>query len=386
MNIFLSDSKKCTGFTLIELMVAIAISVILLNGVIQMFVSSKQAYRTADGLGRMQENARYAMETLAFDLRQAGFSPCRKTNYNFNLLNDKTEGFDTNAPLFGFEAGGTFDTSFPPVGTATGTRIAGADGIRIIRGGDDLVSVAKVPASQGGASPAATLFLSDLSNLVPGEIIIVCDDVKSATVQVTNTNSANVTVVHNTGGSVSPGNCSNTLTDACGGDPTGLKSDDLNFGEGAQVVNFKSLIYYIGPSLSNDTPGRNIPNTNSLYRREQGVDPFTGNYTFGAAQELVEGIETMQLVYGEANSPTGEAVKYVPASDVTNFANVVSIRVGLLLHTPEEISPTVDDKTYNVVGTIMNSPADFPADRRQRYLFTETIHVRNRGISVKAPG
>ena len=372
------EIKKKQGFTLIELMVAIAISVILLNGVIEIFVSSKQSYRTADGLGRMQENARYALETLAFDIRQAGYIPCRKTNNTFNLLNDKEKGNDAfGAPLFGFEAGSVFDfPDFPAVGTTPDDRLAGSDGIRILRGGDDLVTVEDVPANV-----AAALHLSNLHDIVPGEIVLICDDEKSAIFQVTNSNENNVTIVHNQGNS-DPGNCANDLTDACGASPEN-DGDVGPFGPGAQVVNFKSLLYYIGPSLSNDTAGRNIPNTNSLYRKEQRV--IGGDFIFGDPQELVEGIESMQILYGEAIDPVTEAVRYVDANSVTSFDNVVSVRIGLLFHTPENISPTDDNRTYNVIGTSLTSPANFPTDRRQRYVFTETIQVRNRGVNVAPP-
>jgi len=58
--------------------------------------------------------------------------------------------------------------------------------------------------------------------------------------------------------------------------------------------------------------------------------------------------------------------------------------VGILFHTPEEISVDVDSTTYNVVGTTMTttSQVSYPADRRQRYIFSETIKIRNRGADL----
>ena len=64
------------GFTLVELMIAMLIGVVLMGGVIQIFASSKQTYRTQDELGRTQENARYAMEVLLKDIRMAGYMGC----------------------------------------------------------------------------------------------------------------------------------------------------------------------------------------------------------------------------------------------------------------------------------------------------------------------
>lgn len=61
------------GFSLIELMVAMTVSLILLGGVIQIFVSNKQSYRVVDGYSRLQENGRYAVDVLSRYIRLAGY-------------------------------------------------------------------------------------------------------------------------------------------------------------------------------------------------------------------------------------------------------------------------------------------------------------------------
>lgn len=64
-----------SGLTLIEIMVSLVISLFLIAGVIQLFVSSKQTYRSQDALSRIQENGRMAMEGMAADIRMAGYAP-----------------------------------------------------------------------------------------------------------------------------------------------------------------------------------------------------------------------------------------------------------------------------------------------------------------------
>lgn len=61
------------GFSLVELMVALVISLILLGGVAQIFLSSKKSFTIQDSLGRQQENGRYAIDTVTGDLRRAGY-------------------------------------------------------------------------------------------------------------------------------------------------------------------------------------------------------------------------------------------------------------------------------------------------------------------------
>lgn len=65
--------KYPRGVTLIELMISMAISLILLLGVISIYVTSKHSYVVQDGMARQQENGRFAVEMLTRDLRMAGF-------------------------------------------------------------------------------------------------------------------------------------------------------------------------------------------------------------------------------------------------------------------------------------------------------------------------
>jgi type IV pilus assembly protein PilW len=61
------------GFSLVEIMVALAISLLLIGGVLQIFLSSKQAYRAQDNLSRVQENGRFATDYLGRHVRLAGY-------------------------------------------------------------------------------------------------------------------------------------------------------------------------------------------------------------------------------------------------------------------------------------------------------------------------
>jgi len=60
------------GFTLIELMIAIAIGVFLLVGMVEMFAGMKSSYRFQEGMARVQENGRIAIDLMARQVRMAG--------------------------------------------------------------------------------------------------------------------------------------------------------------------------------------------------------------------------------------------------------------------------------------------------------------------------
>ncbi|WP_025916588.1 PilW family protein [Herminiimonas sp. CN] len=61
------------GFTLVELMVSVTISLVLVLFVSSLYISSKGSYRINDDSARLQEDGRYAMGLIGRNLMQAGF-------------------------------------------------------------------------------------------------------------------------------------------------------------------------------------------------------------------------------------------------------------------------------------------------------------------------
>jgi type IV pilus assembly protein PilW len=61
------------GMTLIELMVALAIGAFLMIGAITVFMQSRTTFRVTESVSRMQENARFALETLEPEIRMAQY-------------------------------------------------------------------------------------------------------------------------------------------------------------------------------------------------------------------------------------------------------------------------------------------------------------------------
>lgn len=67
-------SPRQRGMSLIEIMVALTISLALLAGFVQIFISSKKTYQVQNNVGRLQENGRFALDILTRNLRQAGYA------------------------------------------------------------------------------------------------------------------------------------------------------------------------------------------------------------------------------------------------------------------------------------------------------------------------
>jgi type IV pilus assembly protein PilW len=71
-----SKSFKERGLGLVELMVSVTVGLIIMGGVVQLFASSQQTSITAEGVSRLQENIRYAMQRVGEDIYRAGNMGC----------------------------------------------------------------------------------------------------------------------------------------------------------------------------------------------------------------------------------------------------------------------------------------------------------------------
>ena len=61
------------GFTLVELMIGLAISTFILTALMQVIVSGGASYRFLGGFSRLQEDGRYALQFIGKSVRDAGF-------------------------------------------------------------------------------------------------------------------------------------------------------------------------------------------------------------------------------------------------------------------------------------------------------------------------
>lgn len=84
------------GFTLIEVLIALAIGMALTLVVSLLFINSRRTYATTDDVSRMQENMRYTYQLLNRMVHLAGYktSPNAKTDDIFNGANPVLGGTD----------------------------------------------------------------------------------------------------------------------------------------------------------------------------------------------------------------------------------------------------------------------------------------------------
>lgn len=329
------------GLTLVEIMVAMVVSLILLGGVIQIFVSSKTTYRTDNGLARMQENGRFALSFLTKDVRMAGYFGCLSKDMKItNTVNHAPNDllYDFQQGIFGYDG-----TSNLPSLISSLNPVSGSDIIVVKRAGGDAMQLDKPYMNTSAAD--IHLLNNPNSTLQVGDIAMISDCADASIFQISQFNGGNTNVVHNTGGSTSPGNSTKNLGKTYAGDATMMKAE--------------TIIYYVAPSTADNTK-------RSLYQKIGDA----------ATQELVEGIENMQVIYGVDSDENGTANSYVAAGAVTDWTQVVSVKLAVLADSIDNSLPVDNTRTYDLLGTTI----DPPDDRLQRQVFTTTVTLRNRAI------
>ncbi|MEJ2346912.1 MAG: PilW family protein [Gammaproteobacteria bacterium] len=345
----LRSPRAQRGLTLVEILVAITLSLLLMAGTIQIFLASKQAYRTEDALSRVQENGRFAMGFLATDIRKAGYTGCLPQDavsaIEVRLNNAANYDWDISNLVTGNEATGANTWSPTLPAALSGNVKSGTDVITIrymASNGVDLVAPFS-DSAQLFIDPAVAGLFSD------GDIAMVTDCQKGTLFQITNLQPAGgkVDVVHSNAALV-PGNDQSHFNNS--------------YGEDAELAVFVTEAFYI-----KDNNG--VP---ALYRSWLTT---TGGVPTLKSQELVEGIQDMQILYGEDTDNDGTANRYVTADNVTDMSKVVSVRISLLARSNDD-HITINKQTYHF--PTMNAATTTAADYRLRHAFNTTITLRNR--------
>ncbi len=344
------------GFSIVELMVALLLGLFLVSGVTGMYLSSKQTYRMTDNLSRLQESLRFSLEFLSQDIRMAGYLPCRFPPTNTNAIINGTNIWYLdffNYGIRGYEGGAsTFPTEI------SSNVVAGSDAVAILKGG---IYTSSLTFHNVGANSFTLQNNFTTSDFEEGEIALVCDPRQASLFQISTAVPGTRTITYGNNTSIGPGNGTTNIG---------------SYGDDAQITSYQPVIYYIAPSSQN-------PSVNSLKKQYLEARDISGvEVAQMREKELLEGVESMQILYGiDIAAPRDQIVdRYVTADNVTDWQDVIAVRLGLLMATGEEVTAEVDNNTYNVAGTLISdsTPVAHPADRKLRYVANTTINLRNR--------
>lgn len=302
--------RTSSGFSLIELMVAVLVGLFLVAGLISLFSANRRAYRVQSGNNFLQENLRIAADRISWSLRMSGFlggNSVGSVVVNASATSVITAKGNCN---------GAWATAVNPA-MAGGGAVHGYDG--------------------AAAFPIDVACIGDAANYVKGSDVLV---VRYADTQM-----------------LSPGPAEAGFAPAqaatIGSHPkqvfllsTPAASAQLFAGAVPTITTVKTHryvhpyeieVYYLRPCsvlpasgkcTASADGGEPLPTLMRMHLQSDG--------TFNS-EPVVDGVEQIKFEYGVAADMSSPVPVYASASDVTagnQWANVVSVRVSLVAVSP----------------------------------------------------
>ena len=313
------SQSRCRGFTLAELMIAMAVGIVLVAGILAIYQGSKFGYLSQIALNQVFDTGRFAMDTLSEDVRRAGYLG---GNSDVSRI-----GGSTGPASAGF---GTCAAENDTWGRLVGRPVYGLNdsnsGYACISDSDHLrgdILVLRYAAPREATSfDANRLYLR--SSLIEGSLFI-----GSAQADATNQ----------------------------------LASQPLRTSE------LVSFAYYVGSS-SQTCGGAAIP---ALFRKTLSADGRP------VSEEVALGIDNLQVRYGVDQDGTGTANRYLDADSVGDWDDVVSLRLWLLARAGCTEADYTNGNSY-VMGDLRDDSAYVPGDGFRRRLYSTVVMLRNRQV------
>lgn len=291
------------GVSLVELMIAITLGLVAFGGAGTIYLANRQSFVQVEGLARIEESARFAVDLLSRDIREAGGVACGGSLIQENVVNSYAWWKDWSSGLKGYD--GSTDLPAKATGsTNTGDRISGTDAL--VAWSASTASPSTIIGSSGGGGSATTFNVSPNQSLGAGYVFTACDGSRVATF---------------------------TLSDTASNSVPTLEVLTNSLASGGFVNQLNASAWYIGV-------GSRSASAKSLYRVVLGMNSGSPATT---SQEMVENVSAMTVGYlvGDgAGAPSVASTNYVGAASVVDWSKVIAARISLTVTTQDRIGVT----------------------------------------------
>ncbi len=336
-------ASRQSGFSLIELMIALTISLIVLAALISLYVNSSRARDELERADRLTENGRYALQQLIIDLQLAGFYG------GFDhALAAATLDYPADLPNPCSTSLAELDLQLPfPIQGLDDAGSGALDCVPDARPGSDVVVVRRLSTCFGGQPECP---------MVAGAPYFQASRCRNDD-ELLSPDSDDWFVLHTNIAAL-----------------TKTRRDCLSR---APIRRFRTHIYFIA---NNGRAGDGVP----TLKRAELLD---GRFVVAS---VASGIENLQLEYGIDTNGDGAADAYTadparfqacnaPACRMLNWRNAVSVRLSLLARSQTRGGETGAAKTFQLGRDFSGTPVVLGpySDRYRRRVFHATVTLRN---------
>jgi type IV pilus assembly protein PilW len=335
--------RRQPGFTLVELMIAVTLGMLVLISLVTAFANSSRTRDEIERAAQQIENGRYAMQVLSTDLKLAGYwaefslstanigLPASKPDPCFTAVTDLNTNKVFTMHIQGYDQGATLAC------------------LADVKANTDIVVVRRASTCVRGATdcPAVTSTAYFQASLCNG-----ATELASATT---------------------------TNQFRLDSDTTALNRTKKDCTTVADMRQFITRIYFIA---NNDNAGDGVP---TLKRAELSAGVF-------GIVSIAPGIDNMQMEYGIDTNGDGvpDDLKADPdtynacaggtaACVVTNWSNVMTVKINLLARNTSASASYSDSKTYNLglkADGTANTVGPF-SDPYKRHVYQAEVRLTN---------
>lgn len=341
-------ANRQRGLSLIELMISITIGLLILASMATLFANQSRTRSELDKSNRMIDNGRYSLEVLSENLRLAGFygtlnpssvalpgaipDPCSTVMANIAAaIPLHVQGFDA--------ADAATASARPSCVPAT------------LKTGSDILVIRRVDTSPVGTTTYAITQAS-----------------ASAVAATTPYLQASQCQYDSVATPYMVGNAPSSLT---------LRQRNCTTASTTPYADLRRMmvqIYYID---ANNQTGDGIPTLKRVELSDAGAM---------VTAPLVEGIEYMQVEYGQDTDNDGVADAYVEtcAVDIACWSNIVSVKLNIIARNIEQTAGQNDAKTYSLgmAGDYVPTGDD---RKYKRHAYTQVVRLVNPSSRREAP-
>jgi type IV pilus assembly protein PilW len=334
----MTEMRQQRGVGLIELMVAMLIGLFLILGAVTVFNQSRNTYRASEGVARLQETARLAMDVIESDIRMANYwGMNNRADYIINRAGP------SQPPPAEFNA--QQQTNVSLCGTAASNWVINLD--EYLGGSNNSYGLQCAASNYQGGSDVVVIRRANEARplaLDPNRVYLQTSRIQ---------------------GTLFVPNAACTLPT----DPTCIPPAYLP--PASESRELEARAYYVSSqsTLRNDVPSlrrKRFASVNAAVPANAVLD-----------EEIVSGVEDMQIRIGVDTNGDSNIDQYVNPGGVPGNAAVVSVTVWLLVRAEDRDFGHRDETAYQYADM---ATAFTPNDNYRRILVSKTIHIRNSRI------
>lgn len=316
----ISYQRNCSGRSLVEVMISLAIGLVIVVALSAMFMANRQTYRASDDKSRLDDEGRLALNMMAFHVRMAGYGSLLSTAESYVQENTTSGSQTSNVALPALYTNNSDENG------VSGNAIRGCAG----GFSNSATDVGAIACNAGSASDAVLVRY------------------------VVDANTANVT--------------STGVPTDCLGAALVLNPATPATGRRAPSGAFYLVENRFFVQMNNGVP--------ELYCQGNG-GTIAGQNMSNPAQPIAENVEQMKITYGVSSKNSQTVDSFLTADQVVDWSSVISVRICLLVRSASDGVAQTYQTYQNCGGTAITA-----TDKRLRSVFISTISIRSRSVGA----